>query len=520
MRQAALVGAVLVTAGCGGGGGGNVRDMEDVPGAVPWTQNPTALDIGEHWNETATIVAAAGFAQGAANTTGLEAAQGAATEASSESITWLRNVGADRIETVGTRDGITLAHWKGGPAGTLDIDFDWSSAPHLSSAERAIVERAAREWSRRIATNFGPHTADAGTIIDHHSSTSGRTPLVATIRQDTPVDDILIVMLDAGDVKFSSGGVRQYERVGEVIDPWLGSIALSRNHIGDQRIAAHEVGHVLDRIWAESERPSQLGSYIDRTNHVFTGPEAMRVNGGEPVPFQWVDANNDEVPPNTPGGVPDYGHLGVCTSLMAYCTDRSTVSGPQPIDFAILKDSGYTLLDAATAAENEVYGFGAWGSYSAWGAGVERRLDHERNRDHTRAVADAFGTAPANNFADTVGGLTGIATWTGNLIGVDRARADFPPVVGDATIDIEFATLAGEARFENLTTVRDGAASTFRHASLTYDVNLDGNSFSDTAGHIEGSLHGPGHEEMAGILDDDTPGVGVLGGFGGVRELR
>ena len=114
MRQAALVGAVLVTAGCGGGGGGNVRDMEDVPGAVPWTQNPTALDIGEHWNETAAIVAAAGFAQGAANTTGLEAAQGAATEASSESITWLRNVGADRIETVGTRDGITLAHWKGG----------------------------------------------------------------------------------------------------------------------------------------------------------------------------------------------------------------------------------------------------------------------------------------------------------------------------------------------------------------------------------------------------------------------
>ena len=108
--------------------------------------------------------------------------------------------------------------------------------------------------------------------------------------------------------------------------------------------------------------------------------------------------------------------------------------------------------------------------------------------------------------------------WTGNLIGVDRSRTDFPPVVGDATIDIDFATLAGKTQFQNLTTVHDGTASTFRHTNLSYDVNLDGNRFSDNAGHIEGALHRPGHEEMAGILDDDRPGVNVLGGFGGIRD--
>ena len=78
----------------------------------------------------------------------------------------------------------------------------------------------------------------------------------------------------------------------------------------------------------------------------------------------------------------------------------------------MLADLGYTLLDASEA---EVYGFGAWGRYSAWGAGVERQIDHDSGDDgpslevkpdtrftHTAsdAARDADGGDPAAAEAD------------------------------------------------------------------------------------------------------------------------
>ena len=90
-------------------------------------------------------------------------------------------------------------------------------------------------------------------------------------------------------------------------------------------------------------------------------------------------------------------------------------------------------------------------------------------------------------------------------------------MTGDATLDIEFETLNGEARFENLVTVRDGTQDTFRKTMLSYDIELNGNGFSDSEGTVIGKLHGPSHEEMAGVLDDNSLGVQLIGGFGGVR---
>ena len=262
-------------------------------------------------------------------------------------------------------------------------------------------------------------------------------------------------------------------------------------------------------------------NYQDAT---FEGPESMRANGGNPVPFQWLDANRNVVSPHTPGSTVDYGHLGVCESIMAYCVNQREGYEPFALDFAYLDDIGYDTLDADTSSEPEVYGYGAWGQYSAWGAGVERDLEYEDNgtdisaRDRLRAGADTFGTAPSMNFADLhSSGSLGSATWTGSLIGVDLGSANLPPVFGDAALGVDLATFDGTAQFDNLTVHDDGDTVGFRSPSLIYDIEITGNSFADADGHIAGSFFGPAHEEMAGILNDQTPTVDLLAGFGGTR---
>ena len=46
---------------------------------------------------------------------------------------------------------------------------------------------------------------------------------------------------------------------------------------------------------------------------------------------------------------------------------------------------------------------------------------------------------------------------------------------------------------------------------------MTGNGFSDADNVVAGSFHGPGHEEMAGVLDDRSSGVNLIAGFGGTR---
>ena len=191
----------------------------------------------------------------------------------------------------------------------------------------------------------------------------------------------------------------------------------------------HEVGHVLGLSGWDTQT---LTRHINTADHTFEGPEAVRANGGEPVPFQWVDRDNRPVARNTPGAKVDWAHLGVCTSIMAYCSDRAEVYVPSELDFAYLADIGYELLPAAAAAEPELYGYGAWGTHSAWGAGVERTIHYEGGQmveatDTLRASVDAFGTAPGASFADVHAALQGAVAWAGSVIGVDLGQSMLPP---------------------------------------------------------------------------------------------
>ena len=396
---------------------------------------------------------------------------------------------------------ISHARWSDGSAD--DIDFDWRFAPNIGAEAGALMERAGKAWSRRLLDDVGSHTVRARTKLK-----IGDTRNVV-LDEDVTTDGVLAFVVDKGPSSdnTSYGSSAEVDYTSDDFQSRAGAILLARVRHDSLPIMVHEIGHVLGIVTGKPH--FAVVRYIDTDNHVFTGPNAMRANGGEPVPFQWLDADRRPVAPGTPGAKVEYDHVGVCTSIMAYCRDRSVV-GPSELDFAILDDIGYELLDTQTAAEPERYGYGAWARHAAWGAGVERVLDGDSDR--LIACAHVFGVQPAVSLAEHPT-LTGSATWTGSLHGVDTADAALPPVSGDARLSIDLASLAGTVRFERLTVHRNGASRAFRAASLDYAGTVEGNRFTDAQERVSASFFGPSHEEMAGIVDDRE--VGLLGGFGG-----
>ena len=394
-----------------------------------------------------------------------------------ETGTKLRNVRPEDVEIIGERDGITYGRWTGGPAGTLNIEFEWRFAPNFDAATRARMERAGKSWSWRIRDDFGTNVAEQGREFRYNDSTES-----IVLDEDLPADDVLILMIDRGDTRFSSAGPRSRVGNDDAYQPWLGLLQLSQRHVDGTSLMAHEIGHVLGvNGW---EIPP-LTRYVNKADHTFEGPEAMRANNGEPVPFQWVDEDNSWVEPNTLGAEVDYGHLGVCTSVMAYCRDRTEVYGPSELGFAYLKDVGYDILDPETAPEPELYGYGAWGRNSAWGAGVERTIHYEGGQvveatDTLRAAADAFGMAPGGSLAANTA-LQGEVTWSGSLIGVDLGQAMLPPVFGDAELKVALSTLRGTASFDDLTVHVDGMSSSVLWSLSTTSVSPETLSRMKTA---------------------------------------
>ena len=487
--------------------------------------NPAAEDLLDHWNDpevlrgalSLTPVNRADMAERTRRLTDLINMAGGDPAGTGTRLRNFRPVHPEDIEIIGEREGITYGRWTGGPAGTLNIEFDWRFAPNFDAATRARMERAGKSWSWRLLDDFGTHVAGRGSELGFVDAEQREV-----LSEDVTADDVLIFIFDEGDSETSSAGPQAREGIHDDYQPWLGVVQLSQRHTDYTVVMAHEVGHVIGVSRTEVQ---PLTRYINKTDHTFVGPEAMRANGGQPVPFQWVDADGRWVEPYTPGAEVDYGHFAACTSIMAYCSDSREVYVPSELDFAYLDDVGYDLLPAATAAEPELYGYGAWGRYSAWGAGVERTIELAgvegglivEATDTLRAAADAFGMAPGMSLAETHGSLQGGITWSGSLIGVDLGQPMLPPVFGDAELQVELSTLQGTALFDDLTVHVRGESSPFRSPRLEYDIGVTGNAFSDAEGRVLGGFYGPGHEEMAGVLNDRAPSVNLMAGFGGTQ---
>ena len=495
-----------------GFGGTRVGERNVVASGTYAHDNGSAQDLLDHWNDVERLQHALDLSAAKdidaerdvvgslLDATGADAIGGG---------TKLRNVSPEDIEIIGEKNGITFGQWKGGPAGTLNIEFDWRFAEHADLSVRAGMERAGKSWSHRIKDDFGTHRVSAETEIRYGKFRNFLDSDVTT--------DGLVIFMHLGEDGYR-GEYMRADITPDDIEPWLGRTDLPPWHRDHGRIKALQLGHVLGIDGRESNLP--YWRYVNTEEHTFEGPEAVRANGGEPVPFRQFTVDPEtgrfiDVPPGTPGAKGDYSILAECGSVMAYCWDRPGTTAPGEIDFAILADIGYEILDEATASDPELYGYGAWGQYSAWGAGVERTLGGG-DYDHLRAGANAFGIAPESSLADN-SVLSGTVTWSGSLLGVDTGDAALPPVFGDAELGVSLKDLTGTARFDNLVVDRDGVSRAFRAPSLSYDVSVTGNAFSDEKGRIRGEFFGPEHEEMAGVVDDRVPEVNLLAGFGGTK---
>ena len=495
-------------------------------------RNMSAADLQPSWNKLNRLSQKAGFTQ-------LDQASGEARKnvflrlraahADTEGPkTPLYDIPAESITILGERNGITYGTWKSGPAGTMRIRnytaaHDDKSRTKISENFMALLRRSAKIWSKRLVDDGRRYDV---TLEDGKVARKVHGIVIQTRLNNTgPYGGVMSARVHNYDDK---DGYRPYNgrvKIPVRIHDW----AANDGGIGDGHSwsVGHEIGHILGVLpWKDTKI---FKKYYDHETHTWRGPNAMRANGGKPVPLQWVSKtnwSNWKVEPHAENARRDPTHIALDTSLLSYHRGRNDGGVPSEGDFAFLADIGFTVVDAKTAAETERYGHISWGEWAVWGASVGRDLKdnrYETPHDFVQAHATAFGVAPEATLANNPA-LTGTVVWNGSLVGVDLGKNRMPPVVGKAKLSVNLATLAGTAAFSDLTIHINGNdvfarayTRPFRQSSLTYAVNITGNNFADGDERVDGSFYGPAHQEMAGTLKDIRPKVNLLAGFGGTR---
>ncbi len=478
---AAFLSFVLTLYGCGGGGGGS---FIPVPSAIV---NTAGVDIRDTWKSTEPITSYFGLQGGGA-------------------LPRLEGLDASGYSVLGSKDGITYAQRMSGPTDTIDIDFT-GHYDQLSNYAEGALERAGKAWSYRLKDVLGPYVSYDTVVTRKGRDENGY--LIPRL-----VDGIL-VGIDSDwrnprwtgrALRRSTGAYRDEQIAGQDFTVRTGLVNLAARHInqGTGRlafIAAHEMGHALGHSANHNRLPETIARYVDFDRAVWTGPALTAANRGRNVAFQIQN------------GERDFSHLGACPMIMSYCGDDIVI--PHELDFAYMKDIGYTVADDYPT-EPELYSYGAWAKHSAWVVTAARHMTFTTTRitDHIAVEADVFGNPSGADFA---GAHTGTLTWNGSLLASDTAR--FAPVFGDAEIVLSADTLEGAVRFMNLRSVVDVEARArltgWRKSSLAYDVTVEANGFTDADGKVMGGFYGPNHEEAAGTLGDRTEKI--LGAFGGIR---
>ena len=224
-----------------------------------WRSNSTAEDLLDHWNDPEALrnlFSLSPVSQGdiESRRTLIKNLIDAAEADPITSGTVLRNIQPDEIQIIGERDGITYGHWKGGPAGTLNVEFDWQFAPNIDSKTRAQVERAGKSWSRRLLDDFGTHTVTAGTTVQSNPEHAGAVPTTVTYAADVETDGVLITVTHGTTDSLSSGGPHNADITQDDYEPWHGKMILSKANIDERQsignwwfvhVLGHEIGHIV-----------------------------------------------------------------------------------------------------------------------------------------------------------------------------------------------------------------------------------------------------------------------------------
>ena len=524
--------------------------------AEPARNNPEAADLLDHWGHRRSQAIKEGLSLtpllSGSDTFDLQTPRAEAERRSGTTIASNLQDG-DEVRILGTRRGVTFGRWAGGPADTLSIDFDISGAGPLMSddpAFRAMLEHAGKAWSHRIADTWTPWERRAGELkgrIDRGNPSAARTEVRVGPEGEVSTGLEIVVRDQHLPEGVAGSALSGFQTPDDTWEPRFGSIRIDREYLQERAhtgilfsTLAHEIGHVLG-AWTTHSYPENLSYYVDKATGVWTGPNVVALHGG-PAPFQdasdphaWVYGERDPLATNY-----DFDHSGVCASLMAYCSSQAALQVflPDAIDFAFLKDLGMNITEVTDRPET--YGLAGWTDYAAFTVSVSRDLQialadpqphygYHGGRWNTldvvdllQAEVDAFGYLSTGSFRSsyTAKGPDGTVRYSGGLLGAALDRTGLPPVTGDASLSIDFATLDGAASFTSLTVYPDGTPEVFAEGSLHYPIELSANKIIGTgAGStFQADFYGPNHEDVAGVLHD--PQAGLLASFGATLDER
>ena len=503
--------------------------------------NPTAEDLLDHWGHRQVQGLVEGLDLGSpdahANPTGL-------TDFLNQDRDRNDRIDEKKIRMLGSRNGITFSRWTGGPADTLSIEFDLSSAGSVMRnfpGFRELAERSGKLWSYRINDTWASWQQLEDAIRGYLISTDSAVRVGAGGLLSSGLT------IDLRDANLSSAGIAKGGRSpsGRWLEPRFAPIEMDRDYLrnyphwaGESSVfstLSHEIGHTLWSWQAEQSDPYTEHDYVDEISGTWTGPQVVGVHG-RPAPFQ--DASDPHASiggERSPGATRiDYSHSGVCHSLMAYCRNTGqAVYRPDDIDVAFLADLGMSTRDQEE--HPETYGLAGWTDYSGFMLEVSRDLQialgHRPVRYNTRYFTnqhplivndqflvhvDAFGSPSVGSLALSYPTTDPSARvhYTGNLIGAAINRDGMPPVVGNALLEIDLNTEDGTARFSSLTVHANGGMREFAGGGLQYPIALIDNTLigQDPRTTLLARFYGPRHADAAGTLHD--PDAGLLASFG------
>ena len=463
----------------------------------------------------------------------------------------------DTVTVLGQRREVNYGRWSGGPADTLSIAFDLGHATtklQEDASFRAALERAGKVWSRRIDDTWTEwersHGESKGRLIGNQGA-EGREILVGPDGETSTGLTVYVTEAQLGD-SAGMAGARSF-RPGADWEPHTGAMTLDSDYLEEAGEAqlfhtmVHEIGHVLG-AWYGADKYGHYRPEVDRDTGTWTGPRVKAVHGG-PAPFQDADDargwHDGERSPDA--GRIDFYHSGVCSSVMAYCTDSAAIPAflPAEIDFAFLADIGMSIRPETLvpqtlvpqSARPETYGHAGWLDHSAFTVAVFRELEvsladpQSRHFNHGApwsdletldllwVEADAFGRQSIDGLADSYP-LTDTVRYAGGLIGTAVDIQCLPPVYGDASLSFGLEDMKGKASFTSLETELDGGRYVFCDGSLHYPVAVTADGIVDEASGVSlvADFYGPGHEEVAGTLDDTR--AGLLASFGARHDER
>ena len=484
----------------------------------------------------------------------------------------------DTVTVLGQRRDVTYGRWSGGPADTLSIGFDLEHATEELQEDasfRAALERAGKVWSRRIDDTWQEWERRAGESKGRLIGDYGADGREIRVGPEGETSTGLTIYVTEAELGGNTSGIAgpQNFRPGEDWEPHTGAMAFDSDHVEEAGEAqlfhtmVHEIGHVLG-AWYGADRYARYRPEVDTDAGTWTGSHVEAVHGG-PAPFQdaadtrgWHDGER-----SPDAGHVDYYHSGVCSSVMAYCTNSAAIPAflPAEIDFAFLADIGMTILPETLVPETlvpetlvpetlvpgtpvpgtpvpptdrpETYGHAGWLDYSAFTVAVFRELDVSLADPQPRYVnygtpwsdletvdllwaeADAFGRQSSGSLATSYP-LTDTVRYAGGLIGTAVDIQCLPPVYGDATLSFGLDDLRGKASFTSLETELDGGRHVFGGGSLHYPIAVTADGIRDEASGVSlvADFYGPRHEEVAGTLDDMR--AGLLASFGARHDER